>query len=142
MRGFVTCGDCGVPLRSFWSTGRSKTYAYYLCQAKDCVSYGKSIPRDRIEDEVGQLIKDVEPSPGLVSIAKAMFLKAWAARETQAQETLHSAAKQVADIEKQIETVLGRIMSTNTESVIGAYEKKLSNLEAEKVRFEDMMLHH
>ena len=33
-------------------------------------------------------------------------------------------------------------MSTNTDSVIGAYEKKLSTLEAEDARFEDMQRYH
>ena len=54
LRGFVTCGDCGVPLRSSWSTGRTQRYAYYLCQTKTCDSYGKSVPRDRLESEVGE----------------------------------------------------------------------------------------
>jgi len=142
LRGMVICGDCGVPLRSSWSSGSHKRYAYYLCQSKECVSYGKSIPRDRIEDEVGLLIRDVQPTSGLVSIAKAMFLKAWAAREAQAQEALLSAKQKVVEMEKQIDALLGRIMSASSEAVIGAYEKKLADLEAEKVRFEDMMLHH
>ena len=47
LRGFVTCGDCSVPLRSSLTKGRSNYYPYYLCQTKTCVSYGKSIPRDK-----------------------------------------------------------------------------------------------
>lgn len=54
LRGFVTCGDCGTPLRSSWTKGRRERYAYYLCQTKTCDSYGISIPRDTIESDVGR----------------------------------------------------------------------------------------
>ncbi|MEP5728573.1 MAG: hypothetical protein ABJL67_04280 [Sulfitobacter sp.] len=45
-------------------------------------------------------------------------------------------------MEKQIDALLSRIMSASSEAVIGAYEKKLADLEADRARFEDMMLHH
>ena len=40
LRGIVTCGGCDVPLRSSLSKGRSRYYAYCLCQAKTCDDYG------------------------------------------------------------------------------------------------------
>jgi len=52
----VTCGDCGTPLRSSWSKDRDKSYACYLCQTKKCASYGKSISRDMLEGEIGDIV--------------------------------------------------------------------------------------
>ena len=68
LRGFVTCGDCGVPLRSSWAKGRSKHYAYYLCQTKNCDSYGKSMARDKMESEVAAIVKDLQPTQNLTCL--------------------------------------------------------------------------
>ncbi len=84
LRGFVCCADCGTPLRSSYSTGRSKSYAYYLT----CDSYGKSIARDKVEGDVGAMIKTLQPTRQLVALAKAMFRHAWDQRRAQAQEAI------------------------------------------------------
>ncbi len=73
LRGFVCYANCGVPLRSSWSTGKTRRYAYYLCQTKSCASYGKSIARDKIEGEIGALIKSLQPTKQLLTLAKAML---------------------------------------------------------------------
>ena len=73
LRGFVTCGDCGVPLRSSLTKGRSNYYPYYLCQTKTCASYGKSIPRDRLEGEVGEILKTLQPNETGFKLVKVMW---------------------------------------------------------------------
>ena len=70
LRGFATCGDCGSNLRSSWSKGKTKYYPYYLCQSKGCESYGKSIPRDKIEGAFADVVKTLEPSPKYLVLAK------------------------------------------------------------------------
>ena len=61
LRGVVCCDGYGVPLRSSWSRGKTKRYAYYLCQTKSCEHYGKSIPRTQAEDAIGALLKELSP---------------------------------------------------------------------------------
>ncbi|GFE52594.1 hypothetical protein So717_43470 [Roseobacter cerasinus] len=77
LRGAVCCGDCGVPYRSAWSQGKRKKYAYYVCQTKACDSYGKSIPRDKIEGEFEQLLQDLTPTKQAFGLMRKMFRKAW-----------------------------------------------------------------
>ena len=77
LRGRVVCADCDVPLRSSMAKGRTRHYPYYLCQTKGCISYGKSIARDKIEDEVGDIIRSLQPSRALIALATAMFRDAW-----------------------------------------------------------------
>lgn len=133
LRGYVCCGDCGVPLRSSWSTGNTKRYAYYLCQTKSCDSYGKSIPRDKLEGEVGGLIETLQPTQQLVTLAKAMFRHAWDQRLSQAQEVIQSGQRQIREIEKQVETLLSRIMESTNTTVITTYEDKITALEKKKI---------
>jgi len=135
LRGFVTCGDCGTMLRSSWAKGKYKRYPYYLCQSKGCDSYGKSIPREKIESAFGEIVRSLEPSPKLFGIAKLMFKNAWDARLGQVQDTSKLVRRQIAETEKQIEGLIERIMKTNNDAVISAYETKINDLERSKHRF-------
>ncbi|MBQ0716088.1 MAG: recombinase family protein [Sulfitobacter litoralis] len=137
LRGFATCGDCNASLRSSWSKGKYKSYPYYACHTKSCDSYGKSIPRDKLEGAFGEVVKTLEPSPKLFALTKAMFRQAWDARLEQAKDAKRSAQRQILDVEKQIETLLGRIMNATNDAVISAYENKLNQLEKEKARIRE-----
>lgn len=137
LRGFVTCGGCNVPLRSSWSTGRNKHYAYYLCQTKTCDHYGKSIARDKLEADVGDLLKAIEPDPSVLELFKMMFRSAWDQRLAQAAEAVKSAKEQLRQIEKQTDALLNRIMEATNERVIKTYEDKLAGLDATRARLEE-----
>jgi hypothetical protein len=142
LRGFVTCGDCNVPLRSSWSKGKYKHYLYYLCQTKGCASYGKSIPRDKVEGAFGEVIKSLEPSPTMFALAKTMFHAAWEGRSKQVKDAKASVKRQIAEAEKQIDSLLARIINATNDSVIGAYEEKIARLEKSKVRLQDSLIYH
>ena len=139
LRGFATCGECGVPLRSSWSKGKYKRYLYYLCQNKSCSCYGKSIPRDKLEGAFGEVVKSLQPSPSILALAKAMFHNAWSARDEQIKQASTSEKRQITEAEKQIETLLGRIMSATNDTGIGAYEDKIATLEKSKIRLQDKL---
>lgn len=139
LRNFATCGDCNAPLRSSWSKGKYKRYPYYACHAKGCDSYGKSIPRDKIEGAFAEVVKTLEPSPRLIVLTKAMFKQVWDARLAQAKDAKLSVKRQIVDVEKQIETLLGRIMHATNDAVISAYEKKLTELEKNKAGLTEKM---
>ncbi|MBV1865129.1 MAG: recombinase family protein [Rhodobacteraceae bacterium] len=141
-RGFVSCGDCGGPLSSSWSKGRDRSYAYYLCQAKGCASYGKSIPRDMLEGDMGALIKTLQPSQNLFELVKVMFREAWTQRLAQAEDIVKSGKSQIKAIEKQVDALLGRIIDTTNPTVIRAYEGKISDLERSKTKLQDQLAHH
>ncbi len=132
LRGMVVCGDCGVPLRSSWTKGRSKHYAYYLCQTKSCGSYGKSIARDKIEGDVGELVKSLQPTKGLMTLATEMFRDAWASQKDRAAEIAASARLKIREIDKQTEALLTRIVESSNMSVIETYETKIGELNRQK----------
>jgi len=141
LRGFVECGGCNTPLRSSWSKGKAKHYAYYLCQTKGCDDYGKSIPRAKIEGKVGAIIKQLEPSHTLIELTGAMFKDLWGQQRAQFDQAIQSAKRQLTEIDKQLETVLARLMETTSGTVIRAYEQKVETLEASRARLEDQISH-
>ena len=132
LRGICVCADCGVPLRSSWSTGRGKSYPYYLCQTKTCDAYGKSIPRDKLEGEIGELVRALQPTQKLFAMARGMFTLAWEQRRQQAAHITRSGRQQMAGIEKQIEALLTRIIDASNATVIRSYEAKVTEFERQK----------
>ncbi len=70
-------------------------------------------------------------------MAKAMFADLWAARLFEAQSAKQTVAKQIKDVEKQIEALLDRIVDAGSTSVIAAYESRIEKLEREKLVLQD-----
>ncbi|MGH1398387.1 MAG: recombinase family protein, partial [Alphaproteobacteria bacterium] len=138
LRGFVTCGDCDKPLRSCESkSGTGKLYAYYLCHTKKCPSYGKSIPRDKLEGDFAKLLKTMHPSEGLIGIVKAMFADAWQQRAAQVEAAKATLARDITKLERQIDGLLDKLADTTSQHAIRAYERKLESLEREKLMMEE-----
>ena len=132
-RGVVVCADCSSTLRSSWPKGKTKSYPYYLCQTQGCPQYGKSIPRDKLEGEVGDLIRTLQPTPGLFKVARAMFAAAWDQRRASAIEVGRTGQRRIGEVDKQIETLLSRILDASNPTVIRSYEAKVSELERQKL---------
>ncbi len=132
LRGFVTCGDCGQPYTSCWSTGRLRKYPYYLCDTKGCVSYRKSVPRDEIEGKFETIVKELQPSETLINLVRAMFKAAWDQRYAQAGEMAARLKRELIKLDKQTEGFLDRIVEATNPSVITAYEKRIEKLDTEK----------
>lgn len=133
LRGFVLCDDCQTPLRASWSKGKTKHHPYYVCQRKCCASYGKSIRRDVIEGEFEGMLRDLQPSPNLVAMLKAMIETAWEQRQAQAKSWSAAMERDVVKIEKQIDSLLDRIVDSSSDTVITAYERRIAALEKQKL---------
>ncbi len=132
LRGFVLCNDCGKPLTACWSKGKCKKYPYYLCDTKGCVSYRKSIPRARLEGDFEDIVRGLQPTATLFTLARRMFKNAWDQRARQAAMALETLKEDMKAVEKQIEELLERIMDASSPVVIKAYEGKIEKLEKER----------
>ena len=139
LRGFIICSDCGKYLSSCWSEGKSQKYPYYFCKTAGCPSHRKSIRRADLEGDFGSLLQQLEPTAELFEVANAMFEDAWNARLARAAEDRKSLLDTVAQVEKQIETMLDRIVDSDNATVISAYEKRIANLQREKATAEGQL---
>ncbi len=133
LRGFVVCDDCQTPLRASWSKGKTKLHPYYVCQKRCCESYGKSIRRADIEGEFESLLRELQPSPQLVGMLKAMIENAWSQKQTQAASWAAAMAQEAAAVEKQIDGIMDRLADSTNETVIAAYERRITSLEKKKL---------
>ena len=139
LRGFVLCCDCSKPLTACWSKGKNRKYPYYLCPTKGCPSYRKSIPREKLESEFGQIVKSLQPKENLFEMAKVMFKNAWDQRLAQLASVIERLRQDAGKIDKQIEQLLDRIVEAENPSVIAAYEKRIAKLEKQKLAMSEKL---
>lgn len=134
LRGAVACGCCGKPLTACWATSKTgKKHAYYYCVAKSCERRAKVIRRDIIEGEFETLLAQLTPAPRLLDLARAMFRDAWNQRMAQARSVAQSHKRELAKVEDQIAVLLDRIVEATSSTVVAAYEKRITQLEREKL---------
>ena len=133
LRGFVHCDDCGKAMTACWSKGCRRHYAYYLCDTRGCPSKRKSISRGKIEEGFAEVLKSLQPTKQLFELAKVMFKDAWDMRLAEAHNAKDTITRQLADLEKQIESLLDRIVDASSASVITAYEGRIGKLERERL---------
>ena len=94
--------------------------------------YGKSIPRDKLEDEVGEILRGLQPTRGLIKLATAMFRHAWDVRRSQAADALAAGQRKIDVLETEIEKTLDRLMNTDSGAVIRRFEQRITELEKQK----------
>lgn len=134
LRGFALCGDCNRPLTSCWSTSKTgKKHPYYMCFSKGCESYRKSVRKAQIEGDFSALIREVTPSAARLRTARTMFADIWDARLARATSRAALVAKKSAELQKQIDALLARLIESDNRTVISAYERRIGELEREKL---------
>lgn len=140
LRGFITCADCGNPLTSCWSKSKTgKKHPYYMCFQKGCGSYRKSIRRDDLEGEFEGLLSQLTPSERLVRYLRIIFEAEWNKRLAGLGEAKATLKREKMRIEKQIGSLVDRIVVTDSASVIAAYERKIADLEKQKLMTEEKL---
>ncbi|WP_187429842.1 hypothetical protein ROLI_010610 [Roseobacter fucihabitans] len=139
LRGIACCAACDVPLRSSFTRGNGGQYAYYLCQTKGCEAYGKSIKRDKIEGDVGEIIKTLQPNPSAIRMMTDMFRQIWEARRAQAASAKTEAKKELSRIDKRIDALLGRIVNAQSDAIVPVYEGEIVALERGKAILAEQM---
>jgi site-specific DNA recombinase len=137
LRGFVTCGDCGHPMTSCWSKGRNGLYPYYLCQQQGCAQKGKSLARDKVEQDFEGLLTDLKPSEHLFFMAAEMFTDLWNEKRDMAKQEAESIRREVMQIERKTQQFFTRIVEADSETLIAAYEGQIKKLEDEKIRLDE-----
>jgi site-specific DNA recombinase len=137
LRGFVTCGDCGQPLTSCWSKGRSASYPYYLCDTRGCAMTRKSIRAEVIERDFEKLLGELHPTEGLFNLAFQMFRDLWDAKAASMQGQTAHMRQELATVTRKVDQLLERIVDASSDSVVRAYERKIKELESQKAMLAD-----
>ena len=143
VRGSVNCNDCDKPLSACWSKSKTgKKHPYYFCFNRECPSHRKSIRRSVVEAAVEGALKEVTPEKPILALAKAMLRDIWDRRREEALEAAKQAETRLKELDRQVTGLLDRIVETDNQRVIEAYEKKIDALEREKRVIAETTLRH
>lgn len=133
LRGFVACACCGRPMTAAWSTGRNGKDPYYFCQTKDCSERRKSIRKERLESDILPTLSALVPTRGLFLMVSAMMEELWEYRNARAQDRIEAAQRDLLQIERKTEQLIERIVATDSETLVAAYENQIRKLERDKL---------
>lgn len=132
LRGFVLCGTCDTAMTACWSQGRNGKYPYYLCRNKNCPDCKKSIRKEQIEDDFERVLETITPTPDLMYVTRQAVKQVWKKHTSGRGEDRATLKKQIKEVEGRIEQFMDRIVDTDSETLIKAYEAKITKLEFEK----------
>ena len=132
LRGFVLCGTCHTPMTACWSAGRASKYPYYLCRNKECPDCKKSIRKEKLEDEFEGILHELQPTPDLVYITREAVKKVWKKHKNGHGLDRNELKKQLKELERKAEQLMDRIVETDSETLVKAYEAKITKIEYQK----------
>lgn len=141
LRGYVSC-SCGKLYTASKSKGRKEMYSYYLCYNRECSFYGKSIRAQDMEADFTKLLKRISPTPKMLALSQANLQKRWEERLKNLQAFQTRLNKNYSDIETQIERLAMRAASTTSEVAARAYEKRMDELEKERLTVKEEMTNY
>lgn len=140
LRGHVRCAHCSNLLTGGLSRGKSgKQYAYYHCQKKGCEMYGKSIRRDKLESEFGEMVKNLTPSAEFAVMTKALLKAIWDENISKAKDRKDKILKAIEELDKSLSQTIDRLMTTTNKTIINAYEGKVVEIEEKKLVLQEKL---
>jgi len=93
--------------------------------------------RDKIEGDFEALLKDMQPTKTLMALAYDLFSDLWKIRLKSLGQSSADIKASIAQIEKKSEQLMDRIISTDSETLIAAYESQIKKLEIKKIELSE-----
>lgn len=141
LRGFVLCSSCNHPLTASWSTGRSGKHPYYRCKTKGCNLSGKSIRRERVENDLEELLQDMKPSEGVLDLTRDVVMDSWRRKKSEYSVQLTELDREKKETDQRIQGFLGRLLETESRTMIKRYEDHIEALERERAMLSEHARH-
>jgi site-specific DNA recombinase len=139
LRGLIQCSHCTESFTASWSKGRQKHYPYYHCATQGCAFYAKAIRREDLETSFMNVLKRVTPRGEAVALVQAVCLDVWQKRTSSVERNRSMLEKEVHDIDRRVALLLKRLVSTENELALKAYENEVSALTNRKLLLEEKL---
>ncbi|MDA1056921.1 MAG: zinc ribbon domain-containing protein [Proteobacteria bacterium] len=139
LRGFVLCASCNKPLTACWSQGKYNKFPYYLCRSKGCPDCKKSVRKEVMEQHFEDILMELTPTLDLMMIIRETVKQIWKSKIVDYDQYIDGLRYELRETERKIEQFLDRIVSSDSETLIRAYETKITNLESQKTTIADKL---
>ena len=132
LRGWSLCPRCHKPYTGSWTKGRSQKYPYYRCDNKLCDLSPKSIPRDDLELRFTTELKAATPSQPLLDLTQAMVKDLYKKKIQERSGQIQEMEKNNRAIQNEIDTILDKIINTQSTTVQKKLEARIEELEQKR----------
>lgn len=133
LRGFACCSKCLRGYTGSESTGNSgKKHPYYRCKNRGCSENTKSIKKDDLESVFYSKLSELSPSDKVINLAKAIVEDVQKKKRSELGMSTRQFDRELLNIDKEIETLVGQIVRSEKKSVIDIYESKIESLTEKK----------
>jgi len=136
LRNFIACGGCGNRVTASWSTGRRRRYAYYHCSNRNCCRYGQTISATMMEQRFRDFLDTLHCTDEAIAIIRQELIAAWKALATEVEKERSERPRLIKDLEKEIDTLVNRLMDLSNRTAIAAIERRIEELETKRVELE------
>ncbi|MEH6646305.1 hypothetical protein [Sulfitobacter sp.] len=106
-------------------------------RTKGCSVQGKSIPRDKLENQFEEMLQNLTPTAGTFELAKLMFDEAWEHRRSDNQAEVSRHKSRQRQIEKEVRSLVDRAARTQHDETARAYESRVAELRSETALLEE-----
>lgn len=140
LRGFVACSCCGKGMTAYFAKSKTgKRYAYYECYNKTCERRRKAISAKKMEAAFEAILKRLQPAPETAALLKDILAHVWERREGQAREGRKALEADIRKLDGEIDKLLERMVEITVPSALGAFERKIAELEKRKLVLEEKL---
>ena len=129
LRRVISCGCCGKPMTASSSRGRSKYYAHYTCNNKECSSNPKNITASKVEDDYIKLLENIKVDQELLDMTKEVAMRIWKKKMNDVHMSQKAKDEEIKSLEKQIDEYIDLMPAVKSESVRVRYEDKIEELD-------------
>jgi len=136
LRGFVLCNGCGKRLTASWTQSRGNLFPYYRCKTRVCAFGQKSVKRKVMEDAFKKILSDVRSTEEVLEFIKAVMTQEWNSRMADVQSARRERGNRLEAVKSEIKALTKRISQTERESLVGAYEEQIEELQQERRNLE------
>jgi DNA invertase Pin-like site-specific DNA recombinase len=107
LRGLALCDACGHAVTGAFTRGRSRRYAYYVCQHASCAQRGKSHPAGAVHDEFEQFLDSVAPEPEILERVADILAEEAKHYETELAVRTANRKTRAAQLERELQGIIG-----------------------------------
>jgi site-specific DNA recombinase len=140
LRKFVTCEDCGDPLRGSASTGRGgKKYPRYHCTNPAC--HSAYIQPDKLHEQFLELLEGRRPDGDRLGLIRTIITRVWRdevktmrTRRSGLRERVDKLQEQRTDATEKV--VAGEITSDEKLALMTRLEQRLASIEGELAKLD------
>ncbi len=129
LRHFTLCETCGRPLTGSWSRGRTKKYANYRCQNRNCKAV--SIRKEKLESTFIDHMDKLKPTLDSMRLFKAVIVDSWNDKHKEARLHTQELQTQLMALEDKKTKLLNALLEKHIDPMTYQNEVKKLNEEAE-----------